>query len=206
MSRNVDTTRITDLPENTQYGGLAEPIKVSRPREENSISASTTYQPLLDVYPNPYGVPKPATLPNFNESIPAIHHPLPQRDYPRDSIGYTQDEQIKVDYIPQQKLTNDFISQHNRMNQETWDDHRRKKHRLSKLDQLINELQTPFFITLLFFIFQLPSINSLLFKYFSFLSIHNIDTSLNAYGLIFKSLLFGLAYYFCLKTIDYFSE
>lgn len=182
-------------------GSFIEPQKILKPRDENILSAPT-YQPLIDVHPNPYGVPKPSSLPNFQSDNMA----LPSRDYPRETIGHIQDEEIKVDYIPHPKISKDFISQHDRLNKENWEEHRKKKHRLSKLDHLINEFQTPFFLVLLFLIFQLPTVNSLLFKYFSFLSIYNSDGNLNIYGLVFKSVLFGLFYYLSTKTMDYFSE
>jgi hypothetical protein len=212
IQKMSDTTRISDLPESNMNGGggggsmnghFMEPIKVSRPRDENVVSAPT-YQPMLDIHPNPYGVPKPATLPNFSQESPPTT--MPSRDYPRETLGYTQDEQIKVNYIPPSHHPKDFISHHDRANQENWEDHRKKKYRLSKLDHLINEFQTPFFLTILFLIFQLPAFNRLLFKYFSFLSLYHSDGHLNMTGLICKSVLFGLSYYFSLKTIDYFSE
>lgn len=198
----TDITRISDLPENTtmKMPNFMEPIKVSRPRDENNIS-SPTYQPMLDIHPNPYGVPKPATLPDFTHD-----QQMPSRDIPRETIGYLQDEQIKVNYIPPPNHTNDYISQYTHDNKEKWDNAQKKKYRLSKLDHLINEFQTSFFLILLFLLFQLPTLNSLLFKYFSFLSIYSSDGNLNTYGLVFKSILFGLFYYLSIKTIDYFCE
>jgi len=190
------STRISDLPEITvNLPSFMEPVKT---RNENNTTSPPPYQPMMNVHPNPYGIPKPDAPPDFN-------HPLPPRDYPRETIGYTQDDQTKVDYIPQPKLTHDFIS-HFDSSKENWENHRKQKHRLSKLDQLINEFQTPFFIALLFLMFQMPTVNSLFFKYFSFLSIYGADGNPNMYGLVFKSWLFGLSYYFALKTIDYFSE
>jgi hypothetical protein len=207
-----NTTRISDLPDYHQQqqhenikmtsSNFLEPQKVSRPRDENAVSMPT-YQPMMDVHPNPY-IPKPTNIPDF--SSPDYGVPLPSRDYPRETINYLQDEQIKVDYIPPPKITNDFISRNDRLNQENWDEHRQKKHRLSKLDHLINEFQTPFFLTLLFILFQLPMFNSLFFKYFSFLSIHHSDGNLNMYGIVFKAVLYGLSYYFAIKTMDYFTE
>jgi hypothetical protein len=221
----MDTTRISDLPENMPH--FMEPVKVSKPRDENVVSAPT-YQPMMDIHPNPYGIPKPATLPNFSGVPPqqnqfdnqpnqqqfeqqqqSFDYPqqmMPSRDYPRDTGFHTQDEQTRVNYIPRPKMTQDFVLENEKANQEKWEDHRSKKHRLSKLDHLINELQTPFLLAILFFIFQLPTFNSLLFRYFSFLSIYSADGSPNSYGFIFKSALFGFFYYAFIKSMDYFSD
>jgi hypothetical protein len=211
MSSN--TTRISDLPQQQQENvtmtipSFMEPVKT---RNEPTSTTAPTYQPMMDIHPNPYGVPKPNSPPNFSSNPsyePEQQHYLPSRDIPRETAGYTQDEQIKVNYIPQPKLTNhDFISEQERYTKENWEERRQKKHRLSKLDFLVNEFQTPLFIAILFFLFQLPAFNSFLYKYFSFLSIYGSDGSLNGYGFVFKSFVFGFFYYFSLKFIDYFSE
>jgi len=57
----------------------------------------------------------------------------------------------------------------------------------------------------LFFFFQLPLVN-LFFKRFAFLSIYNSDGHFNFNGLLFKSVLFGSAYYSIMKTTTLLSE
>ena len=57
------------------------------------------------------------------------------------------------------------------------------------MDMLLTEIQIPLFIAILYFVFQLPVINSLLLKYFSFLAIYDIDGNFNLIGLILKSIL-----------------
>jgi hypothetical protein len=195
-----------------------EPIKT---RNEPSSMSAPTYQPMLDIHPNPYGVPKPNTLPNFSNQPPSQynsshpppssydvrdHVPLPSRDIPRETHGYTQDEQTRVNYIPQAKLTSDFVSHHDHLNEEKWEEYGRKKHRLSKLDFLVNEFQTPFFLSLLFFVFLMPGVNSLFHRTFSLLSIYSADGNLNTYGLVLKSFIFGAVYYLSLKIMEYFIE
>lgn len=208
-----------DLPENTTLPSFMEPLKVSKPKDEYTVSAPT-YQPMMDIHPNPYGVPKPTNLPNFagtqppppifspnqNMALDYSQQPLPSRDYPRETAGYTQDEQIKANYIPPPKINEDFVTKHEMMNRDSWEETRKKKHRLSKLDKFINEFQTPVFLAMMFFLFQLPAFNSFLFRNFSFLSIYTLDGNLNTYGFVFKSLLFGMSYYFSIQLMDYFMD
>jgi len=59
---------------------------------------------------------------------------------------------------------------------------------------------------ILFFFFQLPIVNSMLFKRFSFLSIYNDDGNFNVTGLILKSILFGSSYYISQKVTTFLSE
>jgi hypothetical protein len=209
----ISTTRISDLPENIP--SFMEPIKVSRPKDEQMITAPT-YQPMNDIHPNPYGIEKPKTIPDFSSGMMRnnnnqpdydfMHQQMPSKDYPRETIGYSQDVQTQPNYIPPVKNRGDFVAQHDAINWENWENHRQKKHRVSKMDQIINEFQTPFFLALLFFMFQLTAFNSFIFKNFAFLSIYNMEGTPNQYGYVFKSVLFSLCYYSSIKLMDYFSE
>jgi hypothetical protein len=71
---------------------------------------------------------------------------------------------------------------------------------------IISELQVPIVIILLYFFFQMPIMNTLLFKKFSFLSIYNDDGNFNLSGLMLKSILFGATYYSMIKTAQYLTE
>jgi len=59
---------------------------------------------------------------------------------------------------------------------------------------------------LLPFLFQLPMINTMIFKKFSFLSIHTNDGNFNFFGLLFKSIMFGTSYYSMYKLTAFLSE
>ena len=74
------------------------------------------------------------------------------------------------------------------------------------MDDLLNDIQMPLFVGILFFIFQLPLVNTMIFKKFSFLSIYNEDGNFNVYGLILKSSLFGSFYMFSNKIISFISS
>ena len=64
----------------------------------------------------------------------------------------------------------------------------------------------PIFVGLLFFLFQTPVLNTLIFKKFSFMTIYNSDGNFNFNGLFLKSLLFGSFYMFVIKSIDFITN
>ena len=72
-----------------------------------------------------------------------------------------------------------------------------------QIDDILSDLQVPIFVSILFFLFQLPIINAYIFKRFSFLSIYNDDGNFNFYGLVFKSWIFGSIYYTITKFTNF---
>jgi hypothetical protein len=131
---------------------------------------------------------------------------LPSKHVKIDTQEYTQDAEIQPNYIPRQKLTKDYILDYEETHEKKHIENEKKKYRESKIDALLSELQVPIMIAALFMIFQLPIVNTMVFKRFSFLMIYHEDGNFNFYGLIFKSILFGLAYYISQKSIEYLSD
>jgi hypothetical protein len=208
-------TRIADLPDNSS--GMTNTFN---PNIQNTGPSATTYVP-INVHANPYGISaqnpmpppqqqqlQPQYVPEEQKMQIQQMQPqrLPSRDIPQDSAGYLHDEQIKANYIPPTRQMNDYVREHEDMTEKNLREYEDKNKRERKLDLLLNEFQTPIFIALLFFLFQLPMINTLIFKKFSFLSIHNADGNFNFNGLVFKSLLFGAFYYSTLKFTTFLSE
>jgi hypothetical protein len=222
-----NTTRISDLPENIMMQG---------PVQGNGFdqASATNYIP-MNIHPNPYGIsaqnpimPLPqqpdqqqvhqvqqleqmAAMQRQQEQIqqevqqtPVVR--LPSRDVRLDTGSYTHDEEIRANYIPRPKLTKDYIIDYEETTRERIAEHDKKKHRESRIDQLLEEFQVPIFVTVLFFFFQLPMVNTMVFKQFSFLSIYTDDGNFNIYGLLFKSILFGIFFYSVQKTATFISE
>jgi len=131
---------------------------------------------------------------------------LPSRDIPMDMTQFQQDQEIQPNYIPKAKLTSDYIKNYEESSERTLRDHESHKHRATMTDQFFTEFQTPALIMFLFFCFQLPIVNTLLYKYFTFLSIYDSDGNVNFYGVFFKSILFGLLYYAIAKMTDYLAN
>jgi hypothetical protein len=131
---------------------------------------------------------------------------LPSRDIPISTTQYTNDPQVHANYIPPSNVSSDYVQDASRLTEEKIKKHQQEKHRESRFDELMTEFQIPIMICLLYFIFQLPVINSVIFKRFSLFAIYHADGNFNMYGLIMKSILFGIAFYFVTKTIHLISE
>jgi hypothetical protein len=134
------------------------------------------------------------------------HQRIPSRDIPKDSMGYIQDEQIKPNYIPKANVSSDYVRDYQDITEKNRIEYENKKKENSRLDNIMTEFQTPIFIAILFFFFQLPIINRIIFKRFEILSLHNADGNFNFYGLLFKSLMFGSAYYLVFKAMNFLVE
>ncbi len=131
---------------------------------------------------------------------------LPSRDIQQDTTSYSQDAQVQPNYIPRQELLTDYVRDRETFSNETLKNHENKMRNMSRLDVIISEIQVPIMIVLMYFFFQLPIMNTILFKKFSFLSIYNDDGNFNLFGLMFKSLLFGTTYYTMIKTAQFLTE
>lgn len=132
---------------------------------------------------------------------------LPSRDIPMDTTQYLNDEQVQANYIPKASPSlRDYVGEHENITEKNIQKYEQKKYRENQIDEWLSEFQTPIFIVILFFMFQLPLVNTLIFKRFSFLSIYNLDGNFNFNGLVLKSLLFGSLFYFVQKFVVFVSE
>uniref|UniRef100_A0A6C0D369 Uncharacterized protein n=1 Tax=viral metagenome TaxID=1070528 RepID=A0A6C0D369_9ZZZZ len=222
---SVTTTRISDLPENITM----QPIQG---QGQNSDGMPTSYSP-INIHPNPYGVsaqnpimpnPQVTSMPQNQLSVPVPMQQqylteeqqhqlqnqqprrLPSRDISHDTSDYNHDEQIKPNYVPKAAVSSDYVRDYEDMTEKNLREYEQKKKNVSRLDQLLAEFQIPIFIGFLFFFFQLPMVNNLVFKRFSFLSIYNDDGNFNFFGLCLKSILFGATYYLMYKTTEFLVE
>jgi hypothetical protein len=141
-------------------------------------------------------------LPQQNE---APQYRLPSRDIPRNTDEYMQDIETTANYIPAPKLTSDYIRDFQEDEEAAIKTHKVKKRRERLMDTLFTEIQIPIFIGILFFVFQMPLIDVLIFKRFSFMRIYNEDGNFNFYGLFLKSILFGFSYSLLTKVIEFVS-
>lgn len=220
------STRISDLPDsNSMVESRGPPPAISMSKsayDGNSAPMNNTYIP-LNSHPNPYGISTQNPIPPIPEQSQQqppqyiseeqkmmlqqqSYQRLPSRDIPRDTTTYAQDEEVTPNYIPRANVSSDYVREYEDMTERNLREYEEKKRKENRLDAILTELQTPMFIVVLFLIFQLPVVNTLLFKRFSFLSIYNEDGNFNFYGLVFKSILFGAAYYALSKATTYLSE
>ena len=226
------TTRIADLPENITVQMPSYNPNINQSNTMNAgFESPNNYIP-INVHPNPYGISAQNPImpipqqPNVQQMNPmeqiSVQKPkqqfsdqqmlelqnmqqmrLPSRDIPIDTTNYLQDEQVQPNYIPRPNVSSDYIRDYE---QKHIREHEQKKYRESRIDEILTEFQTPILICILFFCFQLPFINTIIFKKFSFLSLYNEDGNFNFYGLLFKSMLFGSLYYSIQKITNFISE
>lgn len=105
---------------------------------------------------------------------------LPSRDIPMTSNHLVSDNEAMPNYIPKD-TNNKYIE----------DDYDIPTTQTN--NNLINELQFPLLLGILYFIFQMPVFKNTLFRYFTFLFLP--DGNYNISGLSFLSIMFALTYY-----------
>ena len=216
-------TRISDLPENITM--QVQPTMFSQQESQDQMN-SHSYVP-LNIHPNPYGVgepinnelpPIPEASPQRNQmqntmiqNTPPQYNPdplagmsqqhLPSRDIPMDTLEYQQDTEIQPNYVPQVKLTSDYIREYESQQEQSIKKHRERQHREEIAKDWFSDLQFPILVAILYFVFQMPIVNTMMRK-IPLLSLHNADGNFSLSGLLFKSLFFGILFYF-IQTVAY---
>ena len=198
---NATTTRIADLPDSTGQSG------------------QIAYTP-INVHPNPYSnnnivlpqVPMPQpTQGRVNDEMTSDQQAMfqnipiqqiPSRDIHMNSIEYMQDEKTKPNFIPNND-SQDYINSEYTNEEEDNKKHKSSKYRKHLIDNIISELQSPVLVALIFMIFQLPFFNQFIQTKLSFLNLFKMDGNINIYGMLFKSILFGIVYYIFILVQNY---
>lgn len=219
------TTRLVDLPNNmnnTQYTSSSQ---------SNPSELSTNYVP-INVHANPYGVsdknpimshPEDSVInqPEFGKTNATRQVPqylseeqrdmlmaqepqrLPSRHIQQDTTRYSHDEEVQPNYIPNEKVTKDYVREHEEFTVKNIQTHEKNNKRNQEIDDILTDIQVPIFVSILYFLFQLPIVNAYIFKRFSFLSIYNDDGNFNLYGLLLKSGIFGSIYYMIINFTNF---
>ena len=225
LPENITMQMGGPVQQQQQHQYIQQPINTRQPLDMAGVENSLTYTQ-MNVHPNPYGNPaQPGTMPlpqqqqQQNGYLPqqqqqqqqqmqqdAPQYRLPSRDIPRNTDGYTQDIEITPNYIPAPKLTSDYIRDFQDDEEKSIKTHKEKRHRERLMDTLLTEIQVPIFIGILFFVFQMPLIDALIFKKFSFMRIYNEDGNFNFYGLFIKSIMFGFSYTVLTRALEFISS
>jgi hypothetical protein len=192
---------------------------------------ANTYMP-LNIHPNPFGpqgnantsgggggaMPFPE---NVHESMDPYRvgkggldkpyeiesgdaHRLPSRDIPMNITDYTQDEEVQANYIPRSTEPTDYIRDYEEAESKKWKRHEEEKYRKESAEDLVTQFQTPVIIALMYFIFQMPVLNRLLFKYGSMLPFFREDGNLNLGGMCVKSVAFASVYFLMERIVQVF--
>jgi len=198
-----DTTNIMDLPTDPVGGGNVS----------NNISLSITERMGMDQNSSGQisnaGVSLDQTT--INQIVSGLQQAsstgatlLPSRNIPQMTAPLTQDPNIQPNYIPQPppNVINDYIKDTEyETNEEILRKYNRKSEQGNSLDDIYNEIQNPFLLAILYFLFQLPFFRKILFQYFP--ALFHKDGNFNLTGFVFSSALFGFVYYFLEKIMTY---
>jgi len=188
------TSYIADLPpENITYQLNSMETKIRK----DPVQAPP-YAP-LDIHKNPYlaeGGPQITSL------KPQPQHPLPSRDIPQRGYDAMLDVEAQPNYVPVPKLTRDFVRENNELSDKKVAQRKRKKQRAKVWRLTWDEVQIPVLLFVLYFLFQLPWLQTLMYKYITFLPLFHGDGIINMYGMGLKAALFSLAYYVLTKFTD----
>ena len=146
--------------------------------------------------------------PNYNELVNQLQRAsqngateLPSRDIPMDERQVKNDVEVKPNYIPEPKIQEDYIK-----NLETPEnliqENNQQISNIDRLNKLINDIQMPLIISLLYFLFQLPVVRKYSQKFAPML--YKTDGNLNLYGYLVNSLLFGSIFFIISKILQNF--
>ena len=197
-------TRIADLPDATGQ------------------MQSNMYVP-INPHPNPYGIgsPPPGGIPHPSPEISFNQRPLsedqyasmqsqiqrlPQRDIPIETQQYMHDEEVQPNYIPKPKLTADYIQEYQEATDKKIEKYEKEKWREHEVETWFDELYEPIIVGILYFLYQLPIVNRMVFQKLSFLQIYREDGNFNIWGLCLKGLLFGLSFMSLQRGLGFLSE
>ena len=124
---------------------------------------------------------------------------LPSRDIPQSTQQLVNDPGIQANYVPPPPPSqSDYIK-----DEDT--NYTYKEETINgSLDAVYDEIQAPLLLAVLYFVFQLPVMRKLIFKYIPFLCSN--DGNYNFNGLVFTSGLFGFLYYSLTKTMSHFNK
>ena len=126
---------------------------------------------------------------------------LPSRNIPMDTTQFSHDNEIKPDFVPEEK--NDYInSEEHAMHIQNQLFKARQMHE-QQVNDAYDELQIPVLMFIIFFILQLPVINKTLVKYVP--SVMGKEGHLKFQGYVLKSLFASGGFYGLKKLLTHFT-
>ena len=185
-SNNNQTAQFSNngLPQQIQ-SNVSETQNVKIENYGQQLNAERSVDPMVQQLD--YGSQLNATLKDVGMSGATA---LPSRDIPQNTLHMQQDEETKVNFIPNK--SNDYIG--DLLNKEQiLKDNTRKNNQSDNLDYIYEQLQIPIIVSILYFLFQLPATRKHLFSFLP--ALFNNDGNPNLYGYIFNSIIFGGLYY-----------
>ena len=125
---------------------------------------------------------------------------LPSRDIPQSSLPIQSDKGIIQNQVPINN--NDYIG--NIIDRERMiKENNKKENAKDNMDYIFESLQIPVLLSIMYFIFQLPSVRKNLLTFLP--ALFNKDGNPNLYGYLFNSIIFGLSYFGIQNALNYFN-
>ena len=202
---SIGTTEIDQLPVNPQITSNSQPTQQLIENNDNQNIKIENYGQQLNsernvdkaIQPIDYSAQLNSVL---KEASAAGVTVLPSRDIPQNTLSLQQDENTKVNFVPNK--SNDYIG--DIMDREKiLQENERKQNKSDNLDYIYQQLQLPLLVALVYFIFQLPVVRKHVLAFLP--SLFNKDGNPNLSGYIFNSTMFGLIYLLLIKGITYFN-
>ena len=125
---------------------------------------------------------------------------LPERDIPQHNNHITQDEQTRVNYIPNSQ--NDYIGQ-GPTSEDIVREHAAKQRDKGNTEDMLDILHIPIILSILYFAFHMPILQKFLFEKLQFLYMK--DGNMSIIGSVFMSIVFAGSYVGIMHILDYLS-
>ena len=184
-----DSTLISDLP-----GNITETQKTVN----NTNTIGNTYMP-MNMHSDPFGNNsikeiQPYPREDKRQTADQEIQRLPSRDIVMDTNMYTQDDEIKANYIPKVKNIKDYVRDYEEEESERINNHKKEKNAKNQIENWMSIFQDFFLLAILYFISFMPIINTISYKYLIGLGIFHLDGNLNNRGIVLKSIIFSFVY------------
>ena len=198
----INSTNINDLPTDPTNGGsIGGNISLVTNELEGAQNTVISQQP-MDRVTGPSLSLDQTTISQIVNGLQQASltgaTQLPSRDISLNTDILTTDSQVQPNYVPPPR-EKDYIIE----SDEDISSYYKKEKMENSLDSIYDELQGPILLAVLYFLFQLPFLKKIVFKYFPFCC--HKDGNYNINGLILSCGLFGFVYYSLSKTVKHFS-
>jgi hypothetical protein len=194
----INSTNINDLPTDPSNGGsIGGNISLVTNELENINNTIISQQPMnksLSLDQTTIS----QIVNGLQQASLAGATQLPSRDISLNTDILTNDSQVQPNYVPEPR-EKDYIIE----SDEDINSYYKKEKMENSLDSIYDELQGPILLAVLYFLFQLPFLKKIVFKYLPFCC--HKDGNYNINGLILSCGLFGFVYYSLSKTVKHFS-
>ena len=190
------TTNLDDLPTISSVS-VAEPVQLKTTEVNVKVD-----NPAANLAENRENDAK-----NMNELISNVQKAsstgaleLPQQDIPQSQEHIVQDKEIKPNYVPESNA--DYIGA-GPTKEEILRQHERKEKDKKDTDDMLDILQVPIILSILYFAFQMPVLKKVIFDKLPFL--FNKDGNSSTIGSAVTSIAFAGAYMGITYILDYLS-